>query len=179
MFPQFIHTPYTTDSVDMEPRHSIAVEHSQCSDLGYTIFSQSEESAAVLVLTHDNREISHLMNEEDNQEITRSWEILNKEPNYKTLAQDIICDFFDFTYWPLQFTIKYNESNQSGNRTIDDLYKFTIALVKPSNYYFQQNLCFQRNSTAILFTSTFPSVPVFLVSLSQKTHRSDVIATSS
>ena len=82
VFPQFLHTPYTTDSVDMEPRHSIAVEHSQCSDLEYTIFSQSEESAAVLVLIHDSREISHLMNEEDNQEITNSWEILNKEPNY-------------------------------------------------------------------------------------------------
>ena len=117
VFPQFLHTPYTTNSVDMEPRHSIAVEHSQCSDLEYTIFSQSEESAAVLVLTHDSREISHLMNEEDNQEITNSWEILNKEPNYKTLAQDIICDFIDFTDWPfsLQYTIEYNESNQSGN----------------------------------------------------------------
>ena len=80
VFPQFLHTPYTTNSVDMEPRHSIAVEHSQCSDLEYTIFSQSEESAAVLVLTHNSREISHLMNEEDNQEITKSWEIINKEP---------------------------------------------------------------------------------------------------
>ena len=84
---------------------NIAVEHSQCSDLEYTIFSQSEESAAVLVLTHDSREISQLMNEEDNQEITNKWEILNKEFNYKTLAQDIICDFIDFTDFPWQFTI--------------------------------------------------------------------------
>ena len=69
VFAQFLHIPNTTD---MEPRHSIAVEHSQCSNLEYTIFSQSEKSTAVLVLTHDNREISHLMNEEDNQEITNS-----------------------------------------------------------------------------------------------------------
>ena len=85
VFAQFLHTPYTTDSVDMEPRHSIAVEHSQCSNLEYSIFSQSEESTAVLVLTHDNRDISHLMNVEDNQEITNSWEILNKEHNYNSL----------------------------------------------------------------------------------------------
>ena len=86
VFAQFNHTPYTTDSVDMEPRHSIAVEHSHCSILEYTIFSQSEELEAVLVLTQDNREISNLMNKEDNQEnvITNSWEIL-----YVTLLNSI------------------------------------------------------------------------------------------
>ena len=60
------------------------------------------------------------MNEEDNQEITNTWEILNKEFNYKTLAQDIICDFIDFTDFPWQFT---NELNQSDNCTIEDFYK--------------------------------------------------------
>ena len=125
VFAQFLHT---TDSVYMEQKQdNIAVEQSQCSHLEYTIFSQSEESAAVLVLTHDNREISQLMNEDDNQEITNSWDILNKEPNYKTLAHDIICDFIDFIYFPRKFTIKYNESNLPGNpnRTIEDFYKFT------------------------------------------------------
>ena len=103
VFAQFLHTPYTTDSLHLEARqYSIAVEHSQCSNLEYTIFSQSEECEAVLVLTHDNREVSHLMNEENNQDITNTWEILSKEPNYKTLAQGIICDFIDFTHgnWP-------------------------------------------------------------------------------
>ena len=61
---------HTTDSVYMgQKQDSIAVEHSQCSNLEYTIFSQIEESAAILVLTHDNREISRLRNEEDNKEI--------------------------------------------------------------------------------------------------------------
>ena len=131
VFAQFLHS---TDSVHMEQKQDIkAVEHSQCSHLEYTIFSQSEESAAVLVLTHDNREISQLMNKEDNQEITNSWDILNKEPNYKTLAHDIICDFINFAYidWNTtkyesnQFTTKYNESNLPGNRTIENFYKFT------------------------------------------------------
>ena len=43
----------------------------------------------MLVLTHDNRDISYLMNEEDNLKITNTWEILSKDPNYKSLAQDI------------------------------------------------------------------------------------------
>ena len=116
VFAQFLQAPYTTDSVDLEPRqYSIAVEHSQCSKLEYTILSQSVECEAVLVLTQDNREISHLMNKEDNQEIANTWKILNKEPNYKTLAQHILCDFIEFNYYP-EFTNQYNESNQAGNR---------------------------------------------------------------
>ena len=158
VFAQFLHTPYTTDSVDMEPRHSIAVEHSQCSNLEYSIFSQSENSTAVLVLTHDNKEISHLMNEEDNQEITNSWEVINKEPNYKTLAQDIICDFIDFHRYSWQFTIKYNESKLSGNRTIEDFYKFTTALLKHSNNYCRSELI----QTKFVFPKEIYSYPVYI-----------------
>ena len=67
VFAQFHHTPDTPSSVGMEQKqHSIAIQHNQCNNLEYTIFSQSEESEAVLVLTHDNRDISYLMNEEDN-----------------------------------------------------------------------------------------------------------------
>ena len=112
---------HTTDSVYMgQKQDSIAVEHRQCSNLEYTIFSQIEESAAMLVLTNDKREISRLKNEEDNQEITNSWEILNKELNYKTLAQHILCDF-------IERTIVHHESNQPDSHTIEDFYKFTNA----------------------------------------------------
>ena len=157
VFAQFLHTPDTTDSVDMEPRHSIAVEHSQCSNLEYSIFSQSENSTAVLVLTHDNKEISHLMNVEDNQEITNSWEVINNELNYKTLAQDILCDFIDFTHWPWQFII---ESKQSGNRTIEDFYKFTISLLKRSNLlrYCRSELI----QTKFVFPKEIYSYPVYI-----------------
>ena len=159
VFAQFLHVPNTTDSVDMEPRHSIAVEHSQCSNLEYSIFSQSEKSTAVLVLTHDNRNISHLMNEEDNQEITNSWEVINKELNYKTLAQDIICDFFDFNNWPWQFTIKYNESKQSGNRTIEDFYKFTTALRLMKDHIYCRSDFIQ---TKFVFPKEIYSYPVYI-----------------
>ena len=165
VFAQFLHTPYTTVSVDLEARqYSIAVEHSQCSNLEYTIFSQSEECEAVLVLTHDNREVSHLMNEENNQEITNTWEILSKEPNYKTLAQGIICDFIDFTHgnWPFPtpFLFKYNESNQPGNRTIKNFYKFTPAPIDISNYshYCQQKFI----QTKLVFPKEMYSYPVYI-----------------
>ena len=164
VFAQFLHTPYTTDSVDMEPRqYSVAVEHSQCSNLEYTIFSQSEECEAVLVLTHDNKEISHLMTEEDNQEISNTWEILSKEPNYKTLAQDIICDFIDFSNsnWPLPapFTVKYNQSNQLGNHTIKHFYKFTPAPIDIYNY---SHYCHQKIiETKLVFPKEIYSDPVY------------------
>ena len=161
VFAQFLHTPDTISSIDMDQRqYSIAVEHSQCSNLEYTIFSQSEESAAVLVLTPDSREISHLMNEEDNQEITNTWEILNREPNYKTLAQDIICDFIEFNLNP-EFTIRYNESNQSGNRTIKEFYKFTVPYL--SHYNHNTDYCKSSSLQAkLLFPKEIYSYPVYI-----------------
>ena len=164
VFAQFLHTPYTTDSVDLEPRQYSIAEHSQCSNLEYTIFSQSEEFEAVLVLTHDNKEISHLMTEEDNQEITNTWEILSKEPNYKTLAQDIICDFIDFSnsYWPYlaPFTAKYNQSNQPGNHTIKHFYKFTPAPIDIYNY---SQYCHQKIIQAkLVFPKEIYSDPVYI-----------------
>ena len=164
VFAQFFQTPNTTDSVDLEPRQYSIAEHSQCSNLEYTIFSQSEEFEAVLVLTHDNKEISHLMTKEDNQEITNTWEILNKEPNYKTLAQDIICDFIDFSnsYWPLPapFTAKYNQSNQPGNHTIKHFYKFTPAPIDIHNY---SQYCHQKIIQAkLVFPKEIYSDPVYI-----------------
>ena len=79
----------------------------------------------MLVLTHDNREVSRLMNEEDNQVISNTWQILNTEPNYKTLAHDIICDFIHFTSdGSRQFTVKL-----SRNQTFEDFNKFTPASI--------------------------------------------------
>ena len=158
VFAQFLHTPHTTDSVDLEPKHSIAVEHSQCSNLEYTFFSQSEESEAVLVLTHNNIEISHLMNEEDNQKVTNTWEILSKEPNYKTLARHIICDFLNFSTFPVTFTIKYNESNQPGNRKIENLYNFTPAPVDIHNRYCDSTFL----QTKFVFPKHIYSYPAYI-----------------
>ena len=96
------------------------------------------------------------MNEEDNQEITNTWEILNKDPNYRTLAHDIIRDFINFTSDDgyVQFTVKYNELNHSGNRTIEDFYKF---------YTF--NIAFNYSSASdmkFVFPKEIYSYPVYI-----------------
>ena len=182
-----------------QKQNNIAVEHSQCSNLEYTIFSQSEESAAVLVLTHDNREISHLMNEEDNKEITNTWEILQKEANYKNLAHDIICDFINFTRdiggnlftRDIELSLQLKK-NCLGNSQLNIMSQTCQVIVQLKTFinshlpllllvkvHYTQNLFSPRKSTAILFTLTFPSVPVLLVSLSQNIHHSNVIVTSS
>ena len=143
VFAQLVHTPDTVGSVNMESgQYSRSIEHSQCNSLEYTIFSQSEESEAVLVLTADDREVSHLMNEENNQEITNSWETLNTNPSYSTLASDVLNRFISpycginivdiITHrascpspMRIQFSQEYYEANEPGNRTIDNFYKFT------------------------------------------------------
>ena len=158
LFPQISHT---SDSVVYleQKQDNIAIEHSQCSQLRYTIFSPNEESAAVLVFTHDNREIPLLMNEEDNQKMINTWAILSKEPNYKTLAQNIICDFIAFQTFQWPFTIKYNESNQSDNRTIEDFYKFTTAFVDKNNKNYCESEFIQ---TKFVFPKEIYSYPIYM-----------------
>ena len=153
LFAQFFNN---TDSVYMEQKQdNIVVEqrHDQCINLEYTIISQSEESEAVLVLTHENREISLLMNEEDNQKITNSWEILSKEPNYKTLANDIICHFIEFKNLFLKHPIR-------DNNTIENFYKFTAASINSQNSH-----CTRRSlliKTKVVFPKEIYSYPVYI-----------------
>ena len=93
------------------------------------------------------------MNKEDNKEISKTWEILKKEPNYKTLAHDTICDFTRDIVGNLQFTIKYNESNLPGNRTFKDLYKFT-----PASY----NSCESAIDSKFVFPREIYSYPLYI-----------------
>ena len=67
--------PTPTGSVDIEKEQkSKTAEQTQCSNLGYTIFSEDEESEAVLVLTTDNlkADIPQLMDIEDNREVANT-----------------------------------------------------------------------------------------------------------
>ena len=115
------------------------------------------------------------MNEEDNQKRNNTWEILNKIPNYKTLAKNIICDFIDFISLL---------NIMSQNCLVIVQLKTSINLQMPPSILaekiqYTQNFYSPRKSTAILFTLKFPSVLVPQVSLSQKIRHSDVIATTS
>ena len=84
--------------------------------------------------------------------------MLSKEPNYKTLARDIICDFLNFTTLPATFTIKYNESNQPGNRTIENLYKFTPAPADKYNRYCDSTFL----QTKFVFPKQIYSYPAYI-----------------
>ena len=70
------------------------INQNQCSSIKYTIFSQKAMSKVVLVLTAANIDISYILNEGKNQELENSWRILNSEPNYNTLASNIIHDCY-------------------------------------------------------------------------------------
>ena len=165
---------HTIDSVHMEQKqYNIAVQHSQCSNHKYTIFSQSEESAAVLVLTHDNRDISHLMNEEDNQKRNNTWEILNKMPNYKTLAKILYVTSL------ISPTLGISLLSQNCLVIVQLKTSINSPSILAEKIQYTQNFYSPRKSTAILFTLKFPSVLVPQVSLSQKIRHSDVIATTS
>ena len=54
---------------------SVAVQHRQCSDLDYTIFSESEVTQAVLVLTADDKKVSQLIHEDCNTAVANSWKV--------------------------------------------------------------------------------------------------------
>ena len=126
VFASFLNASYTTGSVDIEKEQKIRiVEQTQCSSLEYTIFSQDEQSEAVLVLTTGILDILHIMDIQDNREIANTWTILNSEPNYKKLASDYILDFIRECGEVRCYTDDYYRSRSTANRTIEDFYKFT------------------------------------------------------
>ena len=142
VFAQFL---YTTGSVVMEQgqnstyravdHSSREIVHSYCSSLDYTVFShESEDSDIVLILAADNRDVFYLMNENDNREISNSWAILHKGPDYQKLAMEFISGFFTKYTFPNQFSSRYYESNMPANRTIENFYKFTPGETIQPNY---------------------------------------------
>ena len=75
-----------TKPASIQVPSSVAVQHRQCSDLNYTIFSKREEAQVVLVLTADDKKVSQLIHEDYNTAIAHSWKILNSDPDYNKLA---------------------------------------------------------------------------------------------
>ena len=110
--------------IEMEPGQTVTnIGLSQCSSIEYTVFSQSEMSETVLVLTANNINVLYTLSDDDNQEIENAWTALNAEPNYNKLASDIIKDFIEGG----DFTEAYYASLQPGNSTIENFYKFTLS----------------------------------------------------
>ena len=84
-----------TKPANLQVPSSVAIQHSQCSGLNYTIFLQSEETQVVLVLTAEDKMVSQLIHEDYNTAIANSWQILNSDPDYHKLASEAIQSFVD------------------------------------------------------------------------------------
>ena len=70
VYAKFLNTYFTVEIGDGQ--NVTNIDQSQCSSIEYTIFSKSEGSEAVLVLTADNIDISYTLNQSDNQAILNS-----------------------------------------------------------------------------------------------------------
>ena len=122
-----------TKPANLQVPSSVAVQHRQCSDLDYTIFSKSEETQVVLILTADDKTVSQLIHEDYNTAITNSWSVLNSDPDYNKLASEAILRFInplngrvcDFSTWQISST--YDELS---NNTITNFYKFTPNIIQ-------------------------------------------------
>ena len=137
-----------TEPANLQVPSSVAVQHRQCSDLNYTIFSKSEETQVVLVLTADDRNVSQLIHEDYNTAVADSWKVLNSDPDYNKLASEAIlsltnapyghaCEFYT---WKISST--YDELY---NNTITNFYKFspkTIQCLEPR--YIHNRLVFPK-----------------------------------
>ena len=66
VYAKFLKTPFT---IEMAPGQNVtSIDQSQCSSIEYTVFSENEESKAILVLAANNMDISYTLDESDNQE---------------------------------------------------------------------------------------------------------------
>ena len=138
------------------------INQNQCSSIKYTIFSQKAMSKVVLVLTAANIDISYILNEGKNQELENSWRILNSEPNYNTLASNIIQDFLDGPYTSESDFLK------SMNRTVENFYKFT-HLGSKYRFIFPQRLY----DFPIYITISFLPCPAGFTLTSEKPFKCD------
>ena len=158
VFAQFLGASYTAGSVDIEKEQkSKTTEQTQCSNLEYTIFSEDEESEAVLVLTTDNlkADIPQLMDIEDNREVANTWTILNSEPNYRKLASDIILDFIRQDDGGIRhYTNDYYRSSTAAKRTIENFYKFTPGYI--------HNVTPDDIHNKLIFPNELYNYPVFI-----------------
>ena len=158
----------TSFDVEMKLGQNVSnINQNQCSSIKYTIFSQKAMSKVVLVLTAANIDISYILNEGKNQEIENSWRILNSEPNYNTLASNIIHYFAFYT----------SESDfKSINHTVENFYKFThINSLYPTSWKVTNRFIFPQRiyDYPIFINISFLPCPVGFTLTSKKPFKCD------
>ena len=154
----------TSFDVEMKLGQNVSnVNQNQCSSIEYTIFSQKAMPKVVLVLTAANVDISYILSEGKNQEIENSWRILNSEPNYNTLASNIINVLFDTS-----------DSDFFTNRTVENFYKFTPFSFDPP-WEFKTKFIFPQRiyDYPIFINISFLPCPVGFTLTSKKPFKCD------
>ena len=82
VFAQFVKTA-ASDSIAMEQeQRTTGIGHHSCTNLNYTVFASKEVTKTTLVLTANDRQVSHIMLESDNKLIKKVWHNLTSTPNF-------------------------------------------------------------------------------------------------
>ena len=89
VFAQFVKTT-ASDSIAMEQeQRSMGIGHRYCTNLNYTVFASEEVTKTTLVLTANDRQVSHIMLESDNKLIKKVWNNITNTPNIRNFASQI------------------------------------------------------------------------------------------
>lgn len=146
---------YTTCYVGIEPeqRSKIVTHNGTCSNLPFTIYSNSENCKTILVLKTDNREVVKPMTTDDNHKINNTWAILTQEPNYLNLISQFIPQFVICDLRKIDFILT-DVYNKMAEDTIDNFLKFTPETIEYNTNY----TCSDIYGTIIHNKLIFPTI---------------------
>ena len=89
VFAQFVKTA-ASESIAMEHEQRITgIGYRSCTNLNYTVFASEEVAETTLVLTANDRQVSHIMLESDNKLFKKVWNNLTSTPNSRNFASQI------------------------------------------------------------------------------------------
>ena len=151
VFAQFVKTA-ASDSIAIEQEQRITgIGHRSCTNLNYTVFASEEVAKTTLVLTANDRHVSHIMLESDNKLIKKVWNNLTSTPNFRHFASQITG-----TWENIRNAIR-NYSN-NGTSTIKDIITFQSDLPLYGNFDYNDF----KNKLKYIFPKEFYEYPFYV-----------------
>ena len=137
VFAQFVKTT-ASDSIAMEQeQRNIGIGHRYCTNLNYTVFASEEVTKTTVVLTANDRQVSHIMLESDNKLIKKIWNNMTSTPNFRNFASQITGTHGD------NVKNSIRDYSNNGKSTIKDI------------IIFQSDLPFREYSNYVQFYEVF------------------------
>ena len=153
VFAQFVKTA-ASDSIAMEQeQRTTGIGHRSCTNLSYTVFASKEVAKTTLVLTANDRQVSHIMLASDNKLIKKVWNNLTSTPNFRHFASQITGIYGE----NIRNAIR-NYSN-NGTSTIKDIITFQSDL--PISYIITTLLDF-KDKLKYVFPKEFYEYPFYV-----------------